>query len=1217
MNIRDEIVNAVIKEIVGPDPAPKYKDETTGEEILLASVHGSPKSRYGAGMLYPQQTINNEEVDTEDKDDLNDDSDSEEGYEGHEGEEIKGKRTSVGSGDEQDEEPVGMANQYLPSAMGFTVRFRIQDTDEIKLLIRSAYYHKAKDKKPKKQLDKEGQIVTSQSKDGKTFESDYWTRRPINPEPLTLNLNSLIPQNKKSYDIVIKKSADGSDWLKLRVFDRTTPNDKEENSLTYTFVLINSLDSVTDDSTNPNKILYQNELTLTADSASLIMPYKEKTLITDTNEEKELNLLYRKKRVYSVGHGTSVEWKVEENNSSNYEIVKQVKTSVIPVYDLPQVAPTAHVNLSMLELSDLGDWEKAKESLKILKERYKFWIEEKDTLSESDEFENYRVAAKSNIEKCNISLSRIDKGIELLLKADADSDLVKCFRWMNRSMIWQQQRSKAKIRKWRKTGKGKNPKLTLDYLDEDSKTTTFDSLEEFHKGKYNGKWRPFQLAFVIMNIESIINPKSKEREIVDLIWFPTGGGKTEAYLGLTAFNIFYRRIKGKKISNWAYYGGTTVLMRYTLRLLTTQQYERAASLICACDLIRLENKEQQEEEFKPGELGEEPISIGLWVGGSSTPNKVGDARAQLNKLIKDPKEEYNFVVMKCPCCGTQIGKVDGITSFDSESIRIRGLHKKDGKTGEVYFQCGNGSCEYSDIPLPLQVVDESIYESPPTLLLGTVDKFAMIPWKKEAGNLFGFRKSDKSNTYRICPPELIIQDELHLIAGPLGTMVGLYETMIQTLCNDYNKTKPPFISLDERTFMPPKVIASSATISRAYEQVKNLYAIETEDQVSIFPAQGLEFGDTWFSEEKSLDELDEEGVQLYPGRRYVGVLASGYPSAQTAIVRTYAMVLQRIKELSPLNNDQSMDYYWTLLGYFNSIRELGGASSLVYGDIKERLGQIQSRELIVYDEKRWLNNIEELTSRVASAEIPVILKKLETKFTSGKTQALDICLATNMVATGVDISRLGLMFIHGQPKTTAEYIQASSRVGREVPAGPGIIFTMYSPSKPRDKSHYEQFQAYHSRIYSNVEPTSVTPFSINARQRGLHAVLIGLIRHFSAGTLVNTPHISDEFHELTPIIEKLIKERCDIIDKAEVTNTMKLLKKRIKAWVNQEPQDYGDAGNYKILKQDDFYPLMYASSAEVKEGVKIRPTPFATSTSMRGVDTVSVLSTYINNDEDE
>ncbi len=1212
MNIRDEIVDAVLKEMVGPDLSPKYKDEKTGEEILLANVHGSPRSRYGAGMLYPQQAVNLEVVDSDKDRDIFDDF-------GLEEENIDGlsddKRSAYGT-DGQDEEPVGMANQYLPSAMGFTVRFNRQKDDEIKIMISSAYYHKGRGKKPKKQLDSEGQIVTH-GKDGKTFESDYWTRRPINPETLTLNLNSLIPQNKRSYDKVIKQSADGSDWLVLRVFDRTNSSDQEENSLTYTFVLINCLQSITDDSANSNKILYQNELTLTTNSASLIKPYKEKTLKTDTEEEKELNLLYRKKRVYSIGHGTSVEWKTEENNSSNYEIVRQVKTSVIPVYDLPQVAPTAHVNLSMLELSDLGDWEKAKESLKTLKERYESWIDEQVTLTESDELKEYREAAKSNVEKCKVSLSRIAKGIELLLKADEDSDLVKCFRWMNRSMIWQQQRSKAKIRKWQKTGKGKNQELTLDYLDEDSKVTRFESLEEFHKGKNNGKWRPFQLAFVLMNIESIINPNSNEREVVDLIWFPTGGGKTEAYLGLTAFNIFFRRIKGKKTSNWEYYGGTTVLMRYTLRLLTTQQYERAASLICACDLIRMENKAACEAELKFGELGDEPISIGLWVGGSSTPNNISEARAQLNKLKKDPKEEYNFVVMKCPCCGTQIGKVDGINSHDSESYRTRGLYKKDGTSGEVYFQCDNETCEYSEIPLPLQVVDESIYENPPTLLLSTVDKFAMIPWKKEAGNIFGFRKKDLSNIYRICPPELIIQDELHLIAGPLGTMVGLYETMVQTLCKDYYKTKPPFISFDESLFVAPKVIASSATISRAFEQVKNLYAIKDKDQVSIFPAQGLEFGDTWFSEEKSLKDLDEEGKQIYPGRRYVGILASGYPSAQTAIVRAYAIVLQRIQELTLNNNDQIIDYYWTLLGYFNSIRELGGASSLVHGDIIERLGQIQSRDLIFKNDRRYLNRIDELTSRVSSAEIPVILKKLETKFTSGKTQSLDICLATNMVATGVDISRLGLMFIHGQPKTTAEYIQASSRVGRDVPAGPGIIFSMYSPSKPRDKSHYEHFQGYHSRIYSNVEPTSVTPFSINARQRGLHAVLIGLIRHFSAGSLINTPHISDEFQKLSPIIEKLVVERCAIIDKEEVANTTKLLKKRIKAWINGGAQNYGDAGNYGIIKNEEFYPLMYASSAEVREGLKYRLTPFATSTSMRGVDTESVLSTYLNNDEDE
>lgn len=1218
MDIRDEILVAIEKEIIGPCPNSNYLDEVTGEEILLASVHGSPKSRYGAGMLYPQQVINNEIGDTE-EDPSNGMLEDEEEKDNSEIE--KNKRSGYNTGEENEEEPVGMANQYLPSAMGFTVRFKNNvDNDEVFLKINSAYYEKGKDKKPKKEVNKEGNVVTSTYKDGNTFDSDYWIRRPIKPEPISLNLNSLFNNNKKSHVCVLKKNSKNEDWLILRVFNRTTHEDRTENMLTLTFVLINALSANTDDSINSNNILFQNELILSTENGLLIEPYKERILASDTSEENELNLLYRKKRVFSIGHGTSVSWKTERENIGGKELVKEIKTSVIPVYDLHQVAPTSHVLLSMLELSDMGNWELAKKSLISLKEEYKLWIEKlEDEVNKSNELEKYKEAAKSNVEKCKISLNRISKGIDLLIEAEEGSNLVKCFRWMNRAMIWQQQRSKAKIRKWTKTGTGINQKLVLDYIDEAKQSNNFETLEAFHQGKYNGKWRPFQLAFILMNIESIINTKSGERKIVDLIWFPTGGGKTEAYLGLTAFNIFYRRIKGIEKSNWDFYGGTSILMRYTLRLLTTQQYERAASLICACDLIRIENKQLREGKLEFGELGEEPISIGLWVGGSSTPNKNDEARAQLKTLIQDSRAEYNFVVMKCPCCGTQIGKIDNITGYDTVS-KIKGLHKKDGANGKVFFQCENSHCEYSNIPLPLQVIDELIYEEPPTLLLGTVDKFAMIPWKAEAGKLFGFRKDDFAKQYRICPPELIIQDELHLIAGPLGTMVGLYEAMVQTLCTNLNKNTPPFITLERNEFIVPKIVASSATISRAYEQVKNLYCIKDNmdrNELSIFPAQGLEFGNTWFSEEKSLDERDDEGNQLFPGRKYVGVLPSGYPSAQTAIVRTYAMVLQKIRELSQTIDLKTIDYYWTLLGYFNSIRELGGASSLVHGDIKERLGQIQNRDLITKDNKRYINRIEELTSRISSSEIPATLKKLETKLNSAKNNTLDICLATNMVATGVDISRLGLMFIHGQPKTTAEYIQASSRVGRDVPDGPGLIFTLYSPSKPRDKSQYEQFQGYHCRIYSNVEPTSVTPFSINARQKGLHAILIALIRHFSSGTLTDTPIISDEFYELTTIIKNIIKERCENIDPEELNNTMKLLSKRIESWKNGGAQEYGDAANSKILANEGFFPLMYASSIEVRPEVRARQTPFATSTSMRGVDTESVLCINSNNSQYE
>lgn len=1201
MEIRDEIVDAIIKEIIGPSPNPNYIDAETGEEILLARVHGSPKSRYGAGMLYPQATPNLEVVDpgTKEEESYKPDSipDADDSIEIPEPDNL-----NTPHGDIEFEEPVGLANQYLPSAMGFTIRFKKNEKDDtVWLKFCSAHYVKRKDKRAVKRVSTESKIETITTKDGELL-SDYWVRVPIKIDPLEIKINTLFDSNKISYKKVLKKFADDKDWLTLQVFNRSTKKDSQEGYFTFTFVLINSIRaSGTDDSVNSNYILYQNELKISTENLDLIVPYQERAASTDTDEEKELNLLYRKKRVFAIGHGTAVNWETVEDKT--LEKVKIIKTAILPVYDIPQVAPTGDVELSMLSLSDKGNWSDAQKSLKNLASEYAKWIAEiENSALNSPELKDYRDAAKLNVEKCKITLRRIQNGIDLICNAKEGSDVLKCFLWMNRAMLWQQQRSKVKQRKWKKTGLAKNIKFNLDGIN-DTESHEFTSLEDFHNAsQYNGRWRPFQLAFILMNIESIINPDSKEREIVDLIWFPTGGGKTEAYLGLTAFSIFYRRIKGGKNYDWSLYGGTTVLMRYTLRLLTTQQYERASSLICACDLIRKENLT---------DLGDESISIGLWVGGSSTPNDHQTAKSQFNLLTGKRNAAYapyNFIVMKCPCCGAQIGKLDQPT----QEIKIKGIKKEDGSKGKIIFQCENFHCEYSAIPLPLNVVDEYIYENPPTLLLGTVDKFAMITWKTEAGKLFGFRESNETWS-RITPPELIIQDELHLIAGPLGTMVGLYETMVQTLCNNYNLLEPPFLPSDNNKFSPPKIIASSATISRAYEQVKSLYGIDSKDKLHIFPSQGLEFGNTWFSEEKSIKEKDEKGNVKYPGRRYVGILTSGYPSAQTSIVRTYSTVLQRIKEL---DKENGIDYYWTLLGYFNSIRELGGASSLVYGDVKERLSQIQNRELLNKVDKRYINKMEELTSRIASGEIPEVLKKLEEEFRSTSNKAIDICLATNMVATGVDISRLGLMFIHGQPKTTAEYIQASSRVGRKLPDGPGLIFILYSPSKPRDKSQYEQFQGYHSRIYSNVEPTSVTPFSINAREKALHAILFGLIRQFSKGDLRNSPRIdSSEFEELLKIIKKLIIKRCEIVDIDEAKNTEALIDKRIKFW-KKGFQYYGDAGNYGILQREGFVPLLYSNSAEVREEIINENRSLATPTSMRGVDTESVINLYSNNETD-
>nr|WP_256484547.1 helicase-related protein [Mucilaginibacter flavidus] len=414
--------------------------------------------------------------------------------------------------------------------------------------------------------------------------------------------------------------------------------------------------------------------------------------------------------------------------------------------------------------------------------------------------------------------------------------------------------------------------------------------------------------------------------------------------------------------------------------------------------------------------------------------------------------------------------------------------------------------------------------------------------------------------------------------------------MVQNLCINYGVRQSPFLPDDRSAGFVGKVIASSATISRAAEQVKSLYGT---DQLSIFPPQGLEFGNTWFSEEKAISDQ-------FPARTYVGILGSGYPSIQASIIRSYAAVRQKVKELS---DNEKIDYYWTLLGYFNSIRELGNASSLIYADVRERLSQLQNRELLPFTLRRKLFKSEELTSRISAFEIPEALKKLEKIFSNNHNQAIDICLATNMVATGVDISRLGLMFVHGQPKTTAEYIQASSRVGRDVPKGPGLIFTIYSPSKPRDKSLYENFQGYHMRIYAHVEPTSVTPYSINARQKGLHAVFIGLMRHLAEGNLrTNASTQGTDFQQLAVKVKELIIERCAISDPHELTNTTNKIDEIIHFWKGRF-QNYGDAGNFKILGDEDYVPLMYASSAEVRD--EIRKSSLSTPTSMRGVDSES------------
>lgn len=551
-------------------------------------------------------------------------------------------------------------------------------------------------------------------------------------------------------------------------------------------------------------------------------------------------------------------------------------------------------------------------------------------------------------------------------------------------------------------------------------------------------WRPFQLAFMLLVIPGLVDPSRDDRQCMDLLWFPTGGGKTEAYLALTAFQIFHRRLvsDSRRAS-----GGVDVLMRYTLRLLTVQQFQRAASLISACELIRLADPR----------LGDARITLGLYVGGDATPNQMEKAReAILQEQAGQEPASTPRQLLRCPVCGGELPA---------------SAWKADPAAPRLDIVCTREGCETKSRPLPVLTVDEIIYDAPPSLLIGTIDKFAQIPRRTDIRRLFALDGGD--------PPGLIIQDELHLISGPLGSMAGLYETVIDALCT--------------RGDIRPKVIGSTATIGHAEDQVRSLF----DRSVLQFPPPGFDAGDSFYA------VRDDTG----PDRIYIGLPTAGR-SPKFALQALVASLLQSVAALREkgVASDSAVDPYWTCVSYFNSLRELGGAHVLMQDDVPRQMQFLAGRLKVV---KRDLQDlIVELSSRKSSRELPQLLQKLsgtleESSDPYGNVpQPPDAVLASNMISVGVDVPRLGLMVVNGQPKSTAEYIQASSRVGRGLP---GLVFTLYNFGRPRDLSHFEHFRAYHGALYRSVEATSVTPWAPRARDKALHAVVASLVRHLCAG----------------------------------------------------------------------------------------------------------------------
>jgi hypothetical protein len=1130
--MRDSILNFIKKELIGPDPVKPHIQEN-GEEIIFPIP---PRQRYGAGILFPSPTKEGEgatyslsDSTTSNEEEVLKDSPGEKVVESLET--IEENNTSSNVGDDFEEE-IGLANNFLPSAMGFSCFSKIPK-EGFKVQAYLGVYAINDYNEPKE----DGTFYSRKA----YFRSslDQLLLIPASQIPLISGTSkefALVGKNGKQIDLV------------LNVRNRTHGNRLDNSIHLLTFTLINKNKGAKENIRNED-CFFQVSFSVNA-SEKCFCPYKLAASKTDKDDEKSNQLLFRKKKTFAVGHGCSPAWTDDDS-----ELVDTITTEVVPSYEIKPIVPNEleNVALRMFDMSDLtaGD---ITSNLIQLNAEYENWINEQERTANSELTGEYLTTAEKHISNCRACLKRMKEGVDLL---KSSSKVNRAFRLMNKAMLLQQLHYGIDTRNWiveKGVITGLEKAIVPDLNDQSTWQRNADGTLRV------GSWRPFQIAFILINLHSMLDEKHPDRKMVDLIWFPTGGGKTEAYLGLSAYTIFLRRLKDKTDS------GTSVLMRYTLRLLTAQQFQRAAALICACERIREENKD---------ELGIDRITIGLWVG-ELTPNKRGDATKTLMKMSQGKEDESPFVILKCPWCGSQMGSIKGTRKDEIKGYKVR----KVGSHETVVFKCDNTSeCDFSreDFRLPLLLIDEDIYDFPPTLLIGTVDKFAMLTWRPEARSLFGFIGNERKT-----PPELIIQDELHLISGPLGSMVGLYETMIEEFCT-FNEIKP-------------KIIASSATISRAKEQINSLYGRGVEN-VSIFPSQCLSAGDSFFaSEEKSSDKA--------PGRLYVGIFASALPSHATAQVRVLSALLQSVKSI-PVRDEKLRDPYWTSMTYFNSIRELGHAATLIRADITEYLNSIYIRKKINGTERRFINIDRELTSRINSSQITDILEELMKEYPKEK-YPVDICLATNMISVGVDIPRLGLMTVIGQPKTTSEYIQATSRVGRSK-NGPGLIFTIYNCSKPRDRSHFEHFQEYHSKIYSKVEPTSVTPFSPPARERALHAILVGLIRFYSeTNRELPTPYPTEEIIEK---VREVILRRVSEIDKEEIRKTIEMVERRLEQWQHNLPIIYGS------FVQTDNLPLMYPAGSNPPEQTKFRA--WSTPTSMRNVDSTCdaiVVSEYINID---
>ena len=1087
--VRQKILDAVRKDLIGPS----YANEELKE---------IPTSSYITGMLYPADTAVTEDENYYDVEFTEKKFDAD------------GESMEAGIFEEDEPEDRIKGGFQKPSSIG--VSFYVpDDVEKINAYINWGKYYAEQ---------VQGEVI-----DGTLEEDAENKRKKKHTVYIREQMNDVveIDFNQISHSKQIPLESNGNIYIYVMKMQL-------DNGYKMVSVYLHNNDKSDGDEKEYEKVMFQVEMLITDDLMSPI--FVPEYICRKVELEDEY--YYKGRPVYARGRGCAATWekKADEVNAT------AIKSSFIPDYEIPSVS--AQIDnmpehaFSMLQMGTPKKKVEVIENLRTLTVMYGSWITDILVNDDAMQDDKFKGIGCSIIDKCNDANHRMNAGIDLI---ENDDKAYQAFVFMNQAMYLQRS-----ITSFSKDYGNGIPCSLRDYMTD---------IPEKGRKQDHSDWRPFQIAFILLNLYGIMDGESLERDIVDLLYFPTGGGKTEAYLGLIAFTIAYRRLTASDESEYEKDGGVTVFLRYTLRLLTTQQRDRLMRLIVAMEQLREKNQEL---------YGKERISIGFWVGGNVTPNNFSDYSNTDQFKKKEFIRKLTKQIIKCPYCGKEI---------------TRGEYDINEKGKYVKIHCADDNCMFSlktGRTIPVYLVDEEIYAKCPTVIISTVDKFARLPWSEKVGLLFGRtnRFCDRCGHIAIgekhygkhnadtkvglemakvveCkpfyPPELIIQDELHLITGPLGTIYGGYETVVEEMCCIERNGKK----------IRPKYVVSTATIRNAGEQIKFLYG---RNEFVQFPPSGFDTRDSFFikeiplptdnlanvSEEK-IEEMVNQGQK--PFRKYAGICASGQ-SVKTTLTRLYSVILQTVLDIAkePEYEDY-IDPYYTLIGYFNSIRELGGAIRLLDDDIASRIRVVKNK----YNspEQRYLSfeGKKEITSRIPSYEISQILEKLAVAYDKNKEKqgCYDVVIATNMIAVGMDVDRLGLMSVVGQPKQNSEYIQATSRVGRQ---HPGIIFTVYNPYRPRDLSNYENFVGFHSQMYRYVEGTTATPFAARARDRVLHALVVSLFR-----LQVESMADNDGASRINEISDKQIKEikdkilgRVKIIAPSSYVDTEKEIDEFINTW---------------------------------------------------------------------